>query len=459
MKDPVRRFSRESISESTFEKVTILNRWSLVFLCAIMLCGALIRAGAAADSPKAIEDKIEALEQAYKAGILSEQEYTAKKKEMQEQLAKATPKIDLETQKKLDALEQAYKAGILSEQEYTAKKKAILEQLPNTPQQIDPATQKKLQALEEAHKAGILTKEEFDKKAAELVGGDAPKSSLPKGIKQKTYRHPIGFTFMYPADWQTQINDEMLVLTPPGQAQSPQGPTEIYFIAGESVEEDGITDAMDPQVVSYLDMNLTQLAPFLRRQDEPRRVTLSSGTGAVLDWEGQNMENKTIHARAYVAIINKSGVGLYALGHKDLLEKRYPQLEQMFSSFGFTQAQRDPQLVGTWNLSATNAITNQSPFETAWSRAQAVNDSKTNMELRADGTWTRVEESHMLAGAGGVWLESKDQNVDQGTWCAGNGQLHLIGKDDMWESYQYRVEGASLRLVSGQSGQVWQRTK
>ena len=65
----------------------------------------------------------------------------------------------------------------------------------------------------------------------------------------------------------------------------------------------------------------------------------------------------------------------------------------------------------------------------------------------------------MIAGAGGVWLESNDRDVDEGTWCAANGQLHLISKGDMWESYQYRIEGTRLRLVSGNKGQVWQRSQ
>jgi len=287
----------------------------------------------------------------------------------------------------------------------------------------------------------------------------APVSHIPPATKRMTYRHPVGFKFMYPADWKAQDTGEMLVLTPPNQGQSPEGPTEVYFVAGESVAGEGINDAMDPAVVEYLDKNVRQLAPHLRRAGSPSRISLSQGKGAVLDWEGKGQDGKTYAARAYVAIINDSGVGLYALGQKKLIEKRCAQLQQMFASFGFTQSQRDPQLVGKWHLSATNAIDNQSPFETSWSRAQAVGDTKTDLELRPNGTWTRVDEFHMIAGAGGLWVESNDRDVDEGIWCAGNEQLHLITKDDMWESYQYRIEGARLRLVSGKKGLVWQRSQ
>jgi len=116
--------------------------------------------------------------------------------------------------------------------------------------------QKKLKALEDAKRAGILSEEEYEKKTAELGGAKAPVSHIPPGTKSKTYRHPVGFKFMYPADWKAQDTGEMLLLTPPNQGQSPQGPTELYFVAGESVAGEGIYDAMDPAVVAYLDENV-----------------------------------------------------------------------------------------------------------------------------------------------------------------------------------------------------------
>lgn len=88
-------------------------------------------------------------------------------------------------------------------------------------------------------------------------------------------------------------------------------------------------------------------------------------------------------------------------------------------------------------------------------RAQAVSDTKVNLELFPDGKWQRTTNSHMLAGASGVWLESKDTKKENGVWCASNGELHLISKADMWESYKYSLEGEKLRLAAGEQGQIW----
>ena len=132
-------------------------------------------------------------------------------------------------------------------------------------------------------------------------------------------------------------------------------------------------------------------------------------------------------------------------------------MRQIFDSFGFGAGQKDPALVGAWSLLKTSGLSNNSPFETDWSRARAVSDEKTTLELRADGTWTRTVDWHMIAIAGGVSLESKDRDVTHGRWNAGHGKLVLISKGDRWEEYRYQVNGAELRLSGEKRGEIWQR--
>jgi hypothetical protein len=110
-------------------------------------------------------------------------------------------------------------------------------------------------------------------------------------------------------------------------------------------------------------------------------------------------------------------------------------------------------------LLSTAAISNDSPYETSWSKARSVSDTNSVLRLSADGTWTRTDTRHMIAIAGGTALEDNSQEVHKGRWNAGSGKVYLMGEDNSWEEYTYQVSGAAggrqLRLVSGKTGQVW----
>jgi hypothetical protein len=67
----------------------------------------------------------------------------------------------------------------------------------------------------------------------------------------------------------------------------------------------------------------------------------------------------------------------------------------------------------------------------------------------------------MLAGAGGIWIESNDRKTSKGKWYAGDGLLYLVTDDDLWETYRYEVRSAAggagrqLRLASEKTGTLW----
>ncbi|MHC4606516.1 MAG: hypothetical protein ACYTAF_06230, partial [Planctomycetota bacterium] len=288
-------------------------------------------------------------------------------------------------------------------------------------------------------------------KVGEKVALPTPEAKSDAG---KTYRHPVGFSFWHPSSWKVTETPDFLQLVPSDAGTSPQGPTEIYIISGESVAEDGITSPTDPQVTAYLDGVVRQLAPFLSRSGQGDPVNMTSGTGAVFDWEGANPAGTMILARVYVAIIGTDAVSLTALGFKELVVKRDAVLRRMFSSFGLGRGKVDPAVAATWTFLSNASIDNQSPWESAWSRAQAVGETATTLELRADGTFTRTEVSQAIVGAGDVWLDTgRQQEVFQGKWCAGGGTLYLIYQDDSWAVYEYRLEENRLRLVSEGKGE------
>lgn len=300
-----------------------------------------------------------------------------------------------------------------------------------------------------------------EKDMAEIFASLGEDQSMTAGRKGKNYRHAIGFTFWYPADWSTKDMEDFLQLIPPNPGTSPSGPTELYFVLGESVKEEGITKADDRRIADYLDEQVAQISPTLKRTAAPQSVSLSGGTGTVLDWEGRG-DQGAILARAYVAVIKDHAIALVALCIKDRLGPRDADLRQMFTSFAFGEPKRDQQLVGTWTYLTTNSMTNWSPFETAYSRAQMTSDTTSSLQIKADGTWQRVRKSHTIAGAGGVWLESKDQTVEKGKWFADDGKLSLIQENDIWEEYSYKLKSDStvrLLLVSGGKGELWGREK
>jgi hypothetical protein len=296
--------------------------------------------------------------------------------------------------------------------------------------------------------------------AKDPAGPAAAQVAMPAGRKGKTYRHAIGFNFWYPADWTVKVMPEFLQLIPPNPGTSPAGPTEIYFVVGESVADDGITRADDPRIATYLDQQVAALSPTLKRTDPPKSIKISTGTGTVLNWAGRT-ESGEVLARAYVSIIKQSGVALMALCLKDRLEARDADLRRMFASFSFGAPRRDARLAGTWTYLTTQSMTNWSPFETSYSRAQLAADTSGSLTLKTDGTWQRIRKHQMIAGAGGVWLESNERKVEQGQWFADQGALSLIQKGDIWEEYTYQLKpsGAGMRLllISGGKGELWSR--
>ena len=236
---------------------------------------------------------------------------------------------------------------------------------------------------------------------------------------------------------------------------------ELYLLIGDGVSGEGITRPDHPMVVQYLDQQIKSLSYALQYTGRPVPVPMSSGQGVLLEWQAQGAQGQAIRARAYACILRGYGVALIAFGMKDKLDARDEELRQMFASFGFGEGQKDPQVVGSWQLVSSSAVQNNSPFETAWSRAKMASESKSQIVFQTNGTWSRTDVSQTIAGAGGVWLDTGPQrNAQQGRWNAGGGVLYMMWQDGSWEEYKYQVrrtaQGRELRLVCDGRGEVWQ---
>lgn len=301
--------------------------------------------------------------------------------------------------------------------------------------------------------------------AGDLDAVFKPKGTAPAPTQRRgtIYRHVIGFSFWHPTGWQVKEQEDFLQLVPPKPAATAEGPSELYFIVGDSVAGQGILHPGDYRVVQYLDQTIRSLSPTMTRVGKPASVPTSKGQGVLLQWQGRSAAGKVVHAKAYAAIIRDHGVALVALGLPDALKPREDDLRQMFASFGFGQGPRDPQLVGKWHLLATTSITNWSTWETHWSRAQLVADTNSVLVFHANGTWTRTDKYHMIAGAGGTWIEDKRVTASDGRWNAANGALYMVWKDNSWDDFKYQVtrtrEGIQLRTASGKTGRLWKRVE
>jgi hypothetical protein len=248
---------------------------------------------------------------------------------------------------------------------------------------------------------------------------------------------------------------------PPDPSGGAEAPHEIYLLIGDRIEDDDLKAADDPRVAQYLDQQVQSISPVLQRKGGSTAVAMARGKGAGYEWRGQHEGQPEVVARAFACIINDYGIALLAIGFPKDIDKREATLRQIFASFGFGEGKRDQVLVGTWTLLATATLDNDSVWETSWSRARMVKDTRSTLTFRADGSWQRVDAYHMIAMGSGVSLEDKGQQQSQGTWNAADGGLFMIWQDRTWEDYRYELKrtdsGAELRLISGRTGQVWQR--
>ena len=378
-----------------------------------------------------IQAKLDALEAAYKAGILSEEEYTRKKAEMESQLRAAESQLDEATKQKIQALDAARDAGILSEEEY-ARKKAELMAKPaavNAAQYQDPQGRFqfqypgdwKAQALQDGRQGVAITRgnaainvmplpdgasaqqvldsivqqisgqwknfQEISRGQIKIATQLAPMVEFtgvnPKGLnarsqvtafvsgikgylfiliapegepannfsavkpvweaflggftligmKGKIYKHPVGFSFLYPDDWTVTDQEGTLQIVPPNASSTDAGPTELYFVSAEDISEYGIQNPDDPMVLEYLDMQIQSMSPALQRTGQASPIDVRNGKGAFLDW-GAQTEMGSIRARVFVSIIKNHAVMMVAMGLKDRLESRDAALRQMFATFG-----------------------------------------------------------------------------------------------------------------------------
>jgi len=342
---------------------------------------------------------------------------------------------------KMKALEDAYKAGILSEEEYQQKKEKLAQQ---QVAKVEDNENKSTTGVGSGDKKKIWTNPAPAKLAGQLL------------------KHPSGFSFWVPAGWQTKMLQGIMQVHPPESKPDADKYETYFVTtettgAGVSIHDPQIIQYLD-QMMIELGRELGGIA--FSRSKSPTKVDIPQGKGKGLKaiWTGQSNVGQ-VKAEVYSYIHNNTGCVLIALGVKDRLEKRSATISRIFNSFSVGEGKLDSQLVGSWQLKRVNSMTNWSVFETSYSRAQAVNESNSTLTFKADGTWERVDQSQFLAGGGGLWVESNDKSVSKGKWNADSGALFMLWQDKSFEDYKYKLDGSNLIMMSGKTGQQWKRIR
>lgn len=154
------------------------------------------------------------------------------------------------------------------------------------------------------------------------------------------------------------------------------------------------------------------------------------GPGAVLTFEG-SLGGPPLRQRTYVAIREGVGVFLVHLAQADLAARRDRQAREIFQSFTWGEAQRDPALVGSWYSEGGG-------YSEGYGGDYASSGTTRQYWFQADGSARyRYESSVSVDVEGMSGFSSSGGEVQDGTWSAGDGVLYLRFQDGSDQEYRY----------------------
>ncbi len=239
---------------------------------------------------------------------------------------------------------------------------------------------------------------------------------------RKTFQHPKGFSFQYPADWRVESNAEFAQLLPPGLTAEDQ--TENFRLLTEASP----VDAADPRFTAELDRLAAQL-PGFRKVGVTQSYQTKSGTGVRGTWAGTNLQTQQpIQIRMYATTVNGLAIVLFAAGVTNKLEARETALRDIaLSVVATTAAAAQPP-----TTPQTSVNIDRSPLAQQWlqrlrgkkltllssynSGSSGGMSSKTEMYLQADGRFQGRSESSVSIYVEGANGSSGGVQKAAGTW-------------------------------------------
>ncbi len=279
---------------------------------------------------------------------------------------------------------------------------------------------------------------------------------------RKSFTHPKGFSFQYPADWRVENAGEYVQVLPPGLSAEDQ--TENIRVLTEAVQ----VDASDPRFTSELDQMAAQI-PGFTKVGTIQNYQTKNGTGVRGIWSGTNPTTRqTIHLRLYATTVNRLAIVLFAAGVAAKLDTHETQLRDLAASVGNATAAVSNQASPAPTTTQNN---DRSPLAQTW--LQKLNgkkltalssynggggggmSSKTEIYLRTNGTFQVRSESSVSVYVEGANGGSSGVKRAAGTWriYARNAQAILETK---YENGQ--IESSLLEDRNGQTfvnGKRW----
>lgn len=269
----------------------------------------------------------------------------------------------------------------------------------------------------------------------------------------QTFKHDLGFYFKYPEDWKlSPAADRVLSLTPSDVHMNNGLETEAFLVMGDTAN--GLTDPNDPRGIQAAELIVQQLLPFLRRVGGIEQRSFAKHNGVVISWEGTNSHRIECRARLWVTIMNTYAIGILAVTPKDRFAGREQVVEDMFSTFGFTESKDDSRLVGQWRHEKVFMSGDFSTVTTQYVRLNADQTCAWSSSLMANGA------SRDAGGntTGGYGADSGESGA-RGTWKTNGRTITLSWNGAGSQNWEYYVDGASLLLKSNGDKKLWERVR
>jgi len=303
----------------------------------------------------------------------------------------------------------------------------------------------------ELKRVGSISANPFSAKKKEAEGDAKDKA----GVGWKLFRHPLGLSFGYPADWTLKpLEGGVYQLLPEGKASA----SEAILIAGLPAE--GITDPKDPRIVMGSDeLIASQVSPLFKRRGGPQPAKDAAGQGILLSYEGPGADGGKVEVRLFSTILKTYSVGMMALTKPDRLKELEPTLTKIFATFRAGKVEIDNRLVGQWSYVSETIIDSSSSGGRRPGDASLVGNHQRTAQLNADGSMALRTQSHSIASGAGVFVENKSDNTEKGNWAASEGKLVLVWDDGTGGEYKYRLEnGGATLILEGEGRRVeWRR--
>ncbi len=283
---------------------------------------------------------------------------------------------------------------------------------------------------------------------------------LPNPKKEgNTFTHPLGFSFWYPLNWNIQETDSAIQLIPPDVKSNEFGLAEFYLVSTEMVQD--ISRPDDPQIIQYFESQLTSLLPFLKRTGEAEKTDIGANQGVLITFDGQNELKKMIRSYIFLALNKDQSVTLIGMGEKEYIDVRKAILKEIFSTLSFIQPKITSSLIGLWK------------HEEFYSSGTFYANTTTYMNLKSDGTFTYG--SHAMASMthqdssgnmiGNTSADTGSSSPDEyGKWSSDSNKLRLMYADGSYAEYSYYIDGVQgsrnilLKSDNGKN-KLWQETK